>query len=298
MTKTQKITPNLWFNGNAKEAVDFYTSIFSEAKIITTSRYPKSTEEGLADFQLNMAGEVLTIEFEIMDFRFVAINAGPEFTPNPSISFFITLDSKEEIDELWEKFAVGGKELMPLGEYPFSNYYGWVQDKYNVSWQLILNNPEGDERPKVMPSLLFTQDKNGKAEEAINFYTSVFKNSEMGQLVRRTEDDPMAKTGTLMFGDVMLENIWIAAMDGGEGHEFTFNEGVSLSIACQDQDEIDYYWEKLTTDGGQESVCGWIKDKYNVSWQVAPANMEELMKKPNAFKIMMQQKKIILAEYE
>lgn len=296
----QKIIPNLWFNGNAKEAVDYYTSIFPNTKVISTSHYPKSKEEGLADFQLNMAGKELTIDFNIMGFRFVAINAGPEFAPNPSVSFFITLDSKEKIDELWGKLAAAGqgKELMALTKYPFSEYYGWVEDKYGVSWQLMLNNPEGDGRPMVMPSLLFTQDKNGKAEEAINFYTSVFKNSKTGQLVRRPEDDPMAKAGTLMFGDFMLEDVWIAAMDGGVGHKFTFNEGVSLLISCKDQDEIDYFWEKLTQDGGEESVCGWLKDKYGVSWQVAPDNMEELMKSPNAFKIMMQQKKIVIAEYK
>lgn len=287
----------MWFNGNAKEAVDFYASVFRDANVTTTSHYPKSKEEGLADFQLNMAGKVLTIDFEIMGFRFVAINSGPEFTPNPSISFFITLDSKEEIDELWGKLVNGGKELMALTKYPFSEYYGWVQDKFGVSWQLILNNPKGDWRPKVMPSLLFTQDKNGKAEEAIQFYTFVFKNSKTGQLVRRIEDDPIAKVDTLLFGDFMIENVWIAAMDGGAGHNFTFNEGISLSVGCQDQSEIDYYWEKLTVDRGEESVCGWLKDKYGVSWQVAPANMEELMKKPDAFKIMMKQKKIIIAEY-
>ena len=293
----QKITPNLWFNGNAEEAVDFYTAIFPVARVISASNYPKSNEEGLADFQLNMAGKVLTIDFEIMGFRFVAINAGPEFTPNPSISSFITLDSKEEIDVLWGKLVDGGKELMALAKYPFSEYYGWVQDKYDVSWQLILNNPEGDRRPKVVPSLLFTQDKNGKAEEAATFYTSTFKDSKTGQLMRRTEDDPTAKAGTLAFGDFMLEDTWIAAMDGGQGHEFKFNEGVSLLISCKDQDEIDYYWEKLTEGGGEESVCGWLKDKYGVSWQVAPDNMEELMKKQNAFRTMMQQKKIIIAEY-
>lgn len=301
----QKITPNLWFNGNAKKAADFYVSVFPSTSIVATSHYPNSKEEGLADFQLNMAGKVLTVDFDIMGFRFVGINAGPEFTPNPSISFFITLDSKEEIDGLWAKLTDGGKELMPLSKYPFSEYYGWVQDKYNVSWQLILMSPEGDKRPKVMPSLLFTQDKNGKAEEAITFYTSVFKNSpstssgqvKQGQLVRRSVDDQMAKAGTLAFSDFAVEDTWIAAMDGGEAHNFSFNEGVSLMIRCAGQEEVDYYWEKLTADGGAESVCGWLKDKYGVSWQVTPDNMEELIKKPGAFKTMMGQKKIIIAEY-
>ncbi len=292
----QKITPNLWFNGNAKEATDFYLSVFSGAKATVTLHYPKTKEEGLADFQLNMASKELTIDFEIMGFRFVAINAGPEFIPNPSVSFFITLNTKEEIDTVWNKLKDGGKELMALAKYPFSEYYGWVQDKYNISWQLILNRPEGDWRPKVMPSFLFTQDKNGKAEEAIQFYTSVFKKSKTGQLVRRTEDDPMAKAGTLAFGDFMVENVWIAAMDGGQVHEFKFNEGISLSVGCQDQSEIDYFWEKLTADGGEESVCGWLKDKYGISWQIEPANMGELIKKPEAFANMMKMKKIIIKD--
>jgi predicted 3-demethylubiquinone-9 3-methyltransferase (glyoxalase superfamily) len=293
----QKIIPNLWFNGNAEEATGFYASVFPDARILTASHYPESREEGLADFQLDMAGKILTVDFEIAGFLFTAINAGPEFTPNPSISTFITLDSKQEIDELWGKLATGGKVLMELMKYPFSEYYGWVQDKYGISWQLILNNPEGDQRPKVMPSLLFTQDKHGKAEEAIRFYTAVFKKSEIGQMSRRSEDVPMAKAGTLEFGDFAIENTWIAAMDGGVEHDFTFSEGVSLVINCKNQEEIDYYWQQLTAEGGEESVCGWLRDKYGVSWQVVPYNMEELMKRPDAFKIMMEQKKIIIAEY-
>lgn len=294
----QKITPNLWFNGNAEEAAQYYSSVFPNSKIISTTRYPNSAEEGLADFQLNMAGKVLTVDFEIMGFRFVAINAGPEFTPNPSISFFITLDSKEEIDELWGKL-IGGIELMPLSKYPFSEYYGWVQDKYNVSWQLILNNPDGEERPKVIPSLLFTQDKSGKAKEARDFYMGVFKQAKTGVTALFEEDTQLGqKKGDVMFSDFGLENVWLAAMDGGDAHEFTFNEGVSLAISCKDQDEIDYFWEKLIANGGEESVCGWLKDKYGVSWQVAPEDMESLMKKPDAFKIMMQQKKIVIADYK
>lgn len=149
----QKITPNLWFDRNAKEAIDFYLSVFKDARVVNTSYYPT---EGLADFQKEFAGKELTIEFELFGQRFTAINAGSEFK---------------------------------------------------------------------------------------------------------------------------------------------FNESVSFMISCEDQEEIDYYWEKLTAEGGKESVCGWLKDKYGLSWQVTPANMEELMKKPGAFQTMMKQKKIIIAEY-
>src|SRR5947207_12972327 len=169
----QIIIPNFWFDHNGKEASDFYISVFKDSKIISQSYYPQTAEEGLADFQKDLAGKVLTVDFELSGYRFTAINADTTFKPNPSISFFYTCDAKEEIDELWKKLSDGGKALMPLNKYPFSEYYGWVQDKFGYSWQLMLNNPTGGKRPKIVPSFLFTKEKDGQAEEAMKFYTSV-----------------------------------------------------------------------------------------------------------------------------
>lgn len=152
----QKIIPNLWFDGNAQEAADFYLSIFTNGKVVHKTYYPKTEADGLADFQKELAGQLLTIEFEILDMHFIGINAGPLFK---------------------------------------------------------------------------------------------------------------------------------------------FNESVSFMISCKDQTEIDYYWQSLTANGGQESVCGWLKDKYGLSWQVCPENWESLMKKPGAFANMMQMKKIIIADF-
>jgi len=149
----QKIIPNLWFNHNAKEAVDYYVSVFTDSKIISTTYYPKV---GLEDFQKEFAGQVLTIEYELLGQRFVAINAGDEFKHSEAVSFL---------------------------------------------------------------------------------------------------------------------------------------------VPCKDQEEIDYYWSKLSAVPSSEQ-CGWCKDKYGLSWQITPENMEELMKTPNAFKVMMKQKKIMIAEYE
>lgn len=151
----QKITPNLWFDGNAQEAVDYYVSVFPDGKITNTEHYPDTVAEGLADFQLDLAGKVLSIEFEIAGMQFVAINAGPEFK---------------------------------------------------------------------------------------------------------------------------------------------FNEAVSFAVSCKDQEEIDYYWGKLSAVPESEQ-CGWCKDKFGLSWQIVPENMAELMKKPDAFKTLMQQHKIVIAEY-
>ena len=123
----QKITPNLWFDGNAKEAVDFYVSVFPNSKIFSTEYYPKSADEGLADFQKDLAGKVLTVEFELDGVRFTAINAGPEFKFSEAISFAIACKDQEEIDHFWEK----------LSHVPESEQCGWCKDKYGLSWQVV-----------------------------------------------------------------------------------------------------------------------------------------------------------------
>lgn len=296
----QKITPNLWFDGNAKEATEFYVSLFPDAKIINTSYYPT---EGIADFQKDLAGKELTLDFELAGHSFTAINAGPEFKFNPSASFMLNFDpshdekAKEHLDELWEKLVDGGEVLMPLDTYPFSKRYGWVKDKYGLTWQLILTDPEGEPRPFIIPSLMFGGPVQNQAEEAINFYTSVFQNAKVGITAPYTKETGPAKASSLMFADFMLESQWFTAMDSGVAQDFTFNEAVSFLINCKDQEEIDYFWDKLSTNPENEQ-CGWCKDRFGLSWQVVPANMDELMKKPNAFPKMMQMKKIVIADFE
>lgn len=298
---TQKITPNLWFDG-AKEAVDFYISAFPDSKVLSTTYYPKSAEEGLADFQQDMAGKELTVDFELGGLPFTAINGGPEFKFNPSISFMVNFDparddqAREHLDELWSKLIDGGQVLMPLDEYPYSKRYGWVKDKYGLTWQLILTDPTGEPRPFIVASLMFTGDNTNHAEEAVNFYVSVFKEAKIGTLARYREDTGPAKAGSLMFADFTLEGQWFAAMDSGVEQNDTFNEAVSLVVTCKDQAEIDYFWEKLSQVPGAEQ-CGWCKDKYGVSWQIVPEDMGELMKKPDAFAHLMEMKKIVIADF-
>jgi predicted 3-demethylubiquinone-9 3-methyltransferase (glyoxalase superfamily) len=138
----QKITPNLWFDGNAKEAVDFYLSVFPDSKITATSYYPT---EGLADFQKALAGKELTVEFELSGNRFVAINAGPEFKFNESVSFSIPCADQAEIDYYWEK----------LSKVPESEQCGWCKDQYGLSWQVVpANMEELMKRPGAFPKLM------------------------------------------------------------------------------------------------------------------------------------------------
>ena len=141
----QKITPNLWFNGNAKEAVEFYVSVFPDSKILSTEYYPNSTEEGLADFQKDLAGKVLIIEFELDGVRFTAINAGPEFRFTEAVSFAVSCKNQEEIDYFWDK----------LSSVPQAEQCGWCKDKYGLSWQVLPKNMEElMKKPKAFSTLM------------------------------------------------------------------------------------------------------------------------------------------------
>ncbi len=299
----QKITPNLWFDGYAREAVEFYVSVFPAGKITGGSTYPNSAEEGLADFQQPLAGQDLTIDFTLAGHDFTAINAGPEFKPNNATTFLVNFDpsqdneAREHLDEVWEKLADGGEVVMALGEQPYSKRYGWVKDKYGYGWQLILTNPEGEDRPCIIPTLLFGGTAQNKAKEAIDYYVSVFKDAKVGALSMYTADGGPAKAGSsLMFGDFMLAGQWFAAMDAAFEQQETFNEAVSFVVLCKDQAEIDYYWEKLSAFPESEQ-CGWCKDKFGVSWQIVPENMSELMGRPNAFAKLMDMHKIEIAGF-
>lgn len=270
----QKITPHLWFNKEAREAAEFYASLFPNSKVTNVTTL-HDTPSGDCDI----------VSFELWGRKFMAISAGPLFRFNPSISFFVNFgpphfDDRDEaraaLDRIWNQLSEGGTALMPLDTYPFSEHYGWIQDKYGLSWQLILTGEEGDPRPPIVPSLMFVKEMAGKAEEAMNFYLSVFKDTKPGIVARYPAGMEPDKEGTIMFADFMLENQWFAAMDSAGPHNFDFNEAVSFIVNCEKQEEIDYYWEKLSAIPESEQ-CGWLKDKYGVSWQVAPTVMNEML---------------------
>ena len=267
----QKITPHLWFDQEAREATEFYTSLFPDSKVtnITTLHDTPSGDSDIVSFEL--AGQ-----------SFMAISAGPLFKFNPSVSFFVNFDpsrdpdARSNLDRMWERLSEGGSALMPLDKYPFSERFGWVQDKYGLSWQLILTNPEGEERPFIIPSLMFVGDVTGRAEEAINHYLSVFKNSKLGAIAHYGAGQEPDKEGTVMFADFMLEGQWFAAMDSAHEHKFAFNEAISFLVDCNSQEEIDYYWERLSAVPEAEQ-CGWLKDKFGVSWQISSTALREML---------------------
>lgn len=294
----QRIVPNLWFDHTAAEAAAFYTSVFADGRVLETQHYPS---EGLPDFQADMAGQVLTVDFELGGYRMIAINAGPEFQVNPSVSFMLNFDpsvdpqAREHLDELWSALAEDGHVLMPLAAYGFSPYYGWVQDRYGISWQLILTNPDGEPRPFIIPSLLFGNAVQNRAREAIDFYTSVF-GGRPGTLAPYPEQTGPAHAGSLMFGEFQLLGQWFAAMDSGVEQPFTFNCGVSLMVECADQTELDHYWNQLSAVPEAEQ-CGWCADQFGLSWQLVPADLGELMATPGAYEKLLGMKKIDIAAF-
>ncbi len=274
----QKITPHLWFDKEAKEAAKFYTAIFPKSKVTnvtTINGVPTPTKD--CDI----------VSFEIEGHPFMAINGGPLFKFNPSISFMVNFDPSqdknalENLNMLWKNLAEEGSALMPLDKYPFSERYGWIQDKFGLSWQLILTDPQGEKRPRIIPSFMFTGAVAGRAEEAITFYLSLFNNSKLGLIARYGEGHEPDPKGTIMFADFMLNGQWFAAMDSAYKHGFGFNEAISLLIPCETQDEIDYFWTKLSAETEAEQ-CGWLKDKFGVSWQVWPTALGEMMSEGTA----------------
>jgi predicted 3-demethylubiquinone-9 3-methyltransferase (glyoxalase superfamily) len=289
----QKIIPYLWFPGNAEEAVDFYVAAFSavgeHAKVGSVSRYGEATEEvsGMP------AGTVMTEEFELAGQKFIALNGGPEFNFTPAISFFVSCQSKEAVSALWEKLSQGGETLMALDAYPFSEWYGWLNDRYGVSWQLILAPAE----QKITPALMFVGENFGKAEEAINLYTSLFQNSAIGGVARYGPEHG-TQEGKVAHARFTLAGQDFIAMESDLEHNFTFTEATSLFVRCAGQEEVDYFWNNLTAEGGEEGPCGWLKDRYGVSWQIVPAALMEMLsdedpeKAQRAMEAMLQMKKI------
>ncbi|MBW3578961.1 MAG: VOC family protein [Actinobacteria bacterium] len=261
----RKITPHLWFDTQAVEAAEVYASTFPDSMItdVTTIRDTPS-------------GDTDVVSFELWGQPFAAISAGPLFEFNPSVSFLVSCDSPEEVDFFWGRLSDGGTPLMPLDSYPFSGRYGWTEDRYGLSWQ-IMHADQQEVGQRITATLMFVSEVCGKAEEAIAFYTSLFSDSKVGHLLRYGMDEAPDVAGTIKHASFWLAGQEFAAMDSAHDHRFGFNEAVSFMISCETQEEIDRYWDALSAVAEAEQ-CGWLKDRYGLSWQVVPADLDELLR--------------------
>lgn len=263
-----KIIPYLWFDKEAEQAVSFYVSIFKNSTFGDVARY--GPEAAKASGQAE--GSVMLVEFELEGQPFVALNGGPIFKFSPTVSFFVSNSSADEIDRMWARLMAGGTVVMELGTYPFGEKYGWLVDKYGVSWQFYL-----EDRPqKIAPALMFVGENRGRAEEAMKYYASLFKDSGI-TFMALYDKTMMGPEGKVAHAKFSLDGYELVAFDSHIQQDFAFTPAISLLINCRSQEEIDHFWEALSA-GGHTEQCGWLADKYGLSWQVFPEEVGELLR--------------------
>jgi Uncharacterized protein conserved in bacteria len=283
---TNKITPSFWFDNQAEEAANYYLDVFQNGSIGQTVRNGDA---------------VMVLDFTLHGQKFSALNGGPRFQFNPSVSFFVTCETEAETDLVWQKLLNGGTAMMPLQRYDWSEKYGFLQDKYGICWQISLGKLSEVGGQKFVPCFLFTGPQQGRGEEALRLYTSVFDDSAVTGVLHYAEGEgvPVSYVKHAQFS---LNGQTFMIMDNPMGEQYSFNEAISFVIRCSDQAEVDYYWEKLTADGGEESMCGWLKDSFGVSWQVVPDALMRLLADPSkaqtATAAMLQMRKIVIADLE
>jgi predicted 3-demethylubiquinone-9 3-methyltransferase (glyoxalase superfamily) len=256
----QSITPCLWYNGQAQEAATLYCSVFANAKI--TAQSPIVTA-------IDVSGQSFTL-----------LDGGPMYQPNSSISFYYICETEEQLNRIWDAFSKEGTLMMPLDKYPWSDKYGWIADKFGVSWQLALGKIS-DVGQMITPCFLFTGKQYGRVDEAIAHYAAVFKNTTVDGILRYGANEKPDQEGKVKHAQINLDGEKLMLMESAAAHQFTFSEGVSLTVHCENQQQIDYYWENLTAGGGQESMCGWLKDRFGVSWQIIPTMLGKIMSDPS-----------------
>ncbi len=288
----KKIIPYFWCNRNIEEFVNVLTEIFPNSKTGMKTYYTESSSQvsGMP------VGEMMSQQFWLCGQEFGAINGGDYFKFSPAVSMTVFCENENQIDGLWEKLSQGGTVMMPLQEYPFSKRYGWIQDRFGVSWQLNMNG----EKQRIVPTLLFVGDQCGKAKQAAEEYAGLFKSKDSLTIGRFSEKGP-DENGSMVHAILKAADQELIFMDGEGPHAFQFTGAISLMIDCEDQNEIDYFWNAITKEG-KEMPCGWAVDKYGITWQVFATFLEEYLyskdekKSEAALQAMYQMKKIKIDE--
>lgn len=279
------IFPCLWYDGDAKKSAEFYAETFG-GKITVDSP--------------------MVMMLELFGQKMMLLNGGPMFQKNASISFMVLCETEEEVEKYWSKLTENGMVLMELGEYPWSKKYGWTRDQFGVTWQVYLGEKRGE--LKIIPTLMFIHQNNGKAMEAMELYTKIFPNSTIESVLKYGDgvgNETHEISENVQHAHFVLNNYSFFCMDNSYDHQFDFSEGISIVVMTDNQEETDHLWNSLTENGGQESQCGWLKDKFGVSWQITPKRLIELMndfsepeKSQKIFDAMLKMKKIVIADLE
>lgn len=286
------ITAFLWFASEGPQAAERYISIMPRARLTRSQLHDETTAKasGVA------VGTPPTLALEIAGRPIVLLNGGPEIEHTPATSLFVTFSSRDSLKRAWDALIDDGAALMQLDVYPFSELYGWLSDRWGVSWQLMLGDDDS-----IAPALMFTGENAGKAEQAIGFYGTLF--DERTEILARYEADEADTTGWIKHARFTLDGNPFVAMDSGHEHGFTFTQAMSFAVSCADQAEIDRFWDGLSK-GGEPGQCGWLEDRYGVSWQIVPDRFTQLMAQGPAenvermMRAMMPMRKLIIADLE
>ncbi len=248
--------PCLWFNDNAKAAADLYCSVFPNSALLQDTP--------------------MVTTFELNGTHFMGLNGGPKYNVNSAISYYVYCGSASEIDRIYNALVENGQVIMPLDVYAWSSKYAWIIDAYGVNWQLDIDDINSTQ--KIVPTLLFANTKYLLVKEAMTHYTTIFNPSK---ILLEAPYPPEAEVpeGSLLFTQFKLQDFIFNATSSTLQHDFDFTPGNSFVVLCENQEEIDYYWVKLS-EGGHEDMCGWLTDKYGVSWQIVPAILPQLMADP------------------
>jgi len=253
---SKPIYPCIWFNNNAREAADFYCTVFSGASLLESNP--------------------IVTRFTAGGITFMLLNGGSKYTVTPAVSYFVYCEGEAEINRLYEQLKEGGKVVMPLDKYDWSPRYAWIEDRFGVNWQLdveAINSPQ-----KIVPNLLFVNQKNDKVHVARERYTSIFKPSMLLMDMAYPKEAGMPN-GSLLFAQFKLNGFIINAMSSTLQHDYDFSPGNSFVVECDTQKEIDDYWEALGKNGRYD-MCGWLADEFGVSWQIVPSILPQLMSDP------------------
>jgi predicted 3-demethylubiquinone-9 3-methyltransferase (glyoxalase superfamily) len=262
--------PHIWFAKNAQEAAEFYAAVFSQA-------FPKAAPSRLVSSTSIAAPkdqQVHLISLQLAGQRFEFLQANSIARINPSVSFMVHLNDVDQLDRLWQQLSDQGQVMMPLDAYPWSERFGFLQDRFGVSWQLLFDTREIEQ--KITPSLLFVGSVCGRAEEAIDRYCAIFPNSALISVRRHSADASPDREGTILQANFTINGLAFNAMDSAHSHGFQFNESISFLILCDTQQQIDHCWQQLSAnpDGGQ---CGWTQDEFGLWWQVVPRRLGQML---------------------
>ncbi|WP_317914818.1 VOC family protein [Carnobacterium maltaromaticum] len=263
-----KFAPCLWVDNQVEEMTELYTKVFENGKPLKTLYFLEDAHGKI--------GDILTQSVQLANQEFILLNGGPEFKATPSISYMITCTSETQLQVLWQELSEGGKLLMNLAIYPGVGQFGWLEDRFGISWQFSLDQSSSSQ--KITPCFMFSGEQYGNASRAVAEWIEVFQSGEI--LEHYSNEDLTTKLAKFT-----LHQQEFMAMDSAVDHDFTFSLANSFYVYCENQKEIDRLWTAITSKG-TEMPCGWMGDRFGVAWQTVTRDMDTMLDRKNLTKAL------------